>query len=151
MLNISTVNVISKKKIQEEKIYNINKNTKISLILILYKFVESFLWCRSVHWWLKNSKLQGCKWNMLIIQELIQNYRLRDLFCTVRGGFVLTHSCLGNFLQRVVWTFVNFENNFHINHNFTKYLKESCRSDFVQHFSFKYFLKITFGWEMSPK
>ena len=47
-------------------------------------------------------------------------------------------------LSSVVWTFDTFENNFVINHRFTKSLKESCGLDFDQHFSFKYFLKIEF-------
>ena len=55
--------------------------------------------------------------------------------------FPLTLSCLEIFLTKVVWTRVNFENNFSINHNFTKYLKENCELDF---------LKVPFGREMSP-
>ena len=33
-----------------------------------------------------------------------------------------------------------FQNNFGIDHQFTKYLKESLGLDFEQYFSFKYFL-----------
>ena len=45
-----------------------------------------------------------------------------------------------------------FQNNFGIDHEFTKYLKESCGLDFNKHFSFKYFLKmIIFVGEISPK
>ena len=47
-------------------------------------------------------------------------------------------------LESVVRTFDTFQNNFGINHKFTKYLKESCGFDFNQHFSFKYFLKKCF-------
>ena len=53
---------------------------------------------------------------------------------------LFNYLCL-EILPRVVWTSGNFENNFRINHDFTKYLKESCGLDFVQHFSLKYFLK----------
>ena len=52
----------------------------------------------------------------------------------------LTPSCLKIFLPRVD----NFENNFYINHTSIKRMKESCGLDFVQHFSFKYLLKIPF-------
>ena len=37
-----------------------------------------------------------------------------------------------------------FSKNFEINHEITKYLNDSCPSDFDQHFPFKYFLKIAF-------
>ena len=40
----------------------------------------------------------------------------------------------------VVWTYDNSENNFGINHNFEKYLKESC----YEHFFFKYRLIVAF-------
>ena len=47
-------------------------------------------------------------------------------------------------VTRVVWTLGNFENNLGIDHNFSKYLKESCVLDLVQYFSFKYFQIQTF-------
>ena len=43
----------------------------------------------------------------------------------------------------VVWTYGTFVNNFQIQHQFTKYLKESCRLGSEKHYSFKYFLKNT--------
>ena len=51
------------------------------------------------------------------------------------------------FWTSVVWTYDTvdtFQNNFGINHKFSKYLKESCGLDFNQHFSFKYFPKFVF-------
>ena len=50
-----------------------------------------------------------------------------------------------------VWSFDTFENNLEVKHKFTKYLKESCGLEFNQHFSFKYFPKIPFVNEISPK
>ena len=41
------------------------------------------------------------------------------------------------------------ENNLKIRHRITKYLKESC--SFEEHHSIKYFLKIAFVREISPK
>ena len=41
--------------------------------------------------------------------------------------FCLTLSGLGNTLTSVVWTCDTFEDFFEIEHNFEKYLKESCR------------------------
>ena len=63
----------------------------------------------------------------------------------------LTLSCLEMFLTSVVWTFHTYENNLGVDHTFTKYLKESCVFDFDQRFSFKFFLKIAFIREISPK
>ena len=51
----------------------------------------------------------------------------------------------------VVWTLDTFENNFGIDPKFTEYLKESFGLDFHKHFSFKYYLKIPFIREISPK
>ena len=53
--------------------------------------------------------------------------------------------------QRVVWTCHTFENNFEIKRKYTNYLKETCGLDFVQHSSFKSFLKIPFGRKISQK
>ena len=50
-----------------------------------------------------------------------------------------------------VWNFGNFDNNFGINHDFKKYLKESCWSSSEQHLSFKYFLKFAFAGKISSK
>ena len=58
----------------------------------------------------------------------------------------LTLSCL-EILTSVVWTFDTFENNFGINHIFTKKW-ESSVLDFDQGFSFKYFLEIAFVREI---
>ena len=64
---------------------------------------------------------------------------------------LLTLSYLELFGTSVVWTVDTFENNLAINHKFIKYLKEKCVFDFDQHFSLKYFLKIAFAKEISPK
>ena len=64
---------------------------------------------------------------------------------------LLTLSCLEIPLTRVVWTFNYFENNFGFDNNFTKYSKETCGLDFVHYFTFKYFVKIPFRREISPK
>ena len=63
----------------------------------------------------------------------------------------LTHSCPEIDSTSVIWTCHIFENNFGTKHKFTKYLKESCRQHFDEHFSFKYFRNIAFGRQMSPK
>ena len=52
---------------------------------------------------------------------------------------------------RVVWTFDTFQNNFEINHEFTKVLEESCQLDFDPHLSYRYLVKIAFVREISPK
>ena len=54
----------------------------------------------------------------------------------------LTHSCLEINLAGVVWTCQSFENNFGINHNFLKYLKESCEWISDEQFFFQYLKKI---------
>ena len=64
-------------------------------------------------------------------------WRILHTLCTS----YITHSCL-EILTNVVWTFYAFQYNFGINHNFIKYLKESCGLDFDRHFSLKYFLKL---------
>ena len=56
----------------------------------------------------------------------------------------LTHSCLEISLTSVVWTFVAFQKNFGINHEFTKYLKKSFGLDIEQHFSINSFLNNCF-------
>ena len=63
----------------------------------------------------------------------------------------LTHLCLKNFLMSVIWTCHIFEYNFGMKHEFTNYLKESCRWTSDEQFSFKYFLNITIAREISPK
>ena len=57
----------------------------------------------------------------------------------------------GDLLDKSRLDFDAFENNFGINHKFTQYLKESCGFDFDHYFSFKYFLKIPWVRERSPK
>ena len=55
-----------------------------------------------------------------------------------------THSCLETSNIYVVWTFYTYENNFGINPKLTKYLKESCKLEFDEHFSFQYFFENSF-------
>ena len=49
----------------------------------------------------------------------------------LRGSlYPLLHSPIDPLFRRVVWNFSTFENNFAVNDNFTKYLKESCGLEF---------------------
>ena len=66
-----------------------------------------------------------------------------------RPADVLTISCLEVSLKRIVCILDTFENSFGINHKFTRNLKESCRFNFDQHFSFKYLLQIALFSEVS--
>ena len=68
-----------------------------------------------------------------------------------QNGDILTHSCLKIFLMSVVWTCHTFENNFGMKHEFTNYLKESCRWSSEEQFFFKYFQNIAFVREISSK
>ena len=44
----------------------------------------------------------------------------------LKDDVVSTHKCLGVSLESVVCIYESFGNNFEIETNFTKYLKESC-------------------------
>ena len=61
----------------------------------------------------------------------------------------LTLSCLEISLKRIVCILETFENNFGVNHKFTKYLKEGCGLNLDQHSSCKYFLQIALFVEVS--
>ena len=55
----------------------------------------------------------------------------------------LTQSCLVAAMTIVVCSYHAFENNFGVNHKFTKYLKESFGVNSDHHFSSKIFSKNT--------
>ena len=63
----------------------------------------------------------------------------------------LTLLCLENFLTSVIWTYYTNVNNFGIKHRMGKYSKEICWFVPYQQSSYKYFLKIAFVREISPK
>ena len=73
-----------------------------------------------------------------------QNNRICYRWFKNRAKTPITLSCLEIYLIRIVWKFGVFENNSGIIHSFSKYLKESCGLNFVQHFFFKCFRKISY-------
>ena len=63
----------------------------------------------------------------------------------------LSRACLDNFYTSVVWIFDTFENNFGIEFEFKKYLKENCWLCPNEDFSLKCFRKFSFLCELLPK
>ena len=57
----------------------------------------------------------------------------------VHGSCTYSHSCLEIYLTSVVWTYHTFENNFRMEHEITKCLRESCRWSSDEQFSSKIF------------
>ena len=93
-----------------------------------------------------------CKFALYSKVSLKSILHPEDTFQDLHAGMnVLTHTCLEISETSSVWTFDTFQNNFVINQKFTKHFKGSCELDFDQLFPFKYFLKIAFIREISPK
>ena len=86
--------------------------------------------------------------NLCLIQKLLSQVSYVQMPLDLRAWIGLTHLCHDVYSTCVVWTFQTFENNFGMQHKFTKYLKESCRQCCDEQFSFKYFLNFAFVREI---